>query len=106
MEIRGFPAFSWYPNPLKLRIMEWAGRKRPDLIGHTSRPAIHWFTPWKARRMLHAAGFERVYDRWDIVLPTEVNPSYHRLLTLIKKNAAAKLFADVLMQDCSYAAVK
>jgi hypothetical protein len=56
--------------------------------------------------MLHAAGFERVYDRWDIVLPTEVNPSYHRLLTLIKKNAAAKLFADVLMQDCSYAAVK
>jgi ubiquinone/menaquinone biosynthesis C-methylase UbiE len=77
-EIRGFPAFGWYPNPLNLQVMRWASLRRPELIGHTSRPAIHWFTPWKARRMLNRAGFRTVFDRWDLRLPSE-GPMWYRL---------------------------
>jgi ubiquinone/menaquinone biosynthesis C-methylase UbiE len=105
-EIRGFPAFGWYPNALKLRIMYWAAENRPELIGHTSYPAVNWFTPWRARRMLRAAGFGRIYDRWDLRLPNEDGGAHARLLPLIRSSGIGKLAADVIVPACSYAAVK
>ncbi|MGZ5256082.1 MAG: class I SAM-dependent methyltransferase [Vulcanimicrobiaceae bacterium] len=105
-EIRKFPAFGWYPDPLKQRIMRWATTARPELIRHTTRPAIHWFTPWKARRMLKEAGFSRVYDRWDLRLADEGGTLYRVLLRVIRAHFLTKLAADVLVPDCSYAAIK
>lgn len=105
-EIRGFPGFGWYPDPLKQRIMNWAMEHRPQLIGHTSRPAYHWFTPRKARRMLAAAGFSRVYDRWDLRGANEGGRVYRAVLSFVRKNAATKLVGDILVPGCSYAAVK
>ncbi|HEY8313552.1 MAG TPA: class I SAM-dependent methyltransferase [Candidatus Baltobacteraceae bacterium] len=105
-EIRGFPAFGWYPNALKLRIMRWAASRRPELIGHTSFPAIHWFTPWKARRMLRAAGFGRTYDRWDLRQTGEGGRMHAALIRVIRSSRASKLAADIAVPACSYAAVK
>lgn len=105
-EIRGFPAFGWYPDMLKRAIMRWACAHRPHLLGHTTKPAMNWFTPWKARRMLHAAGFSRVYDRWDLRLPSEGGRAYGIALRAIRASAAIKLLADVLVPCCAYAAVK
>jgi ubiquinone/menaquinone biosynthesis C-methylase UbiE len=105
-EIRGFPAFGWYPDPLKQRIMNWAKRARPELIGHTERPAIHWFTPWKASRMLRDVGFRCVYDRWDLRLPSEGGKVHGFGLKLIKRSRALRLITDVAFPDCAYAAVK
>ena len=105
-EIRGFPAFSWYPDKIKRAIMAWAVTERPDLIGHTSQPAVQWFTPWKARAMLHKAGFSKVYDRWDLRLPDEGGRVYALALRLIRLHDLAKLAADVFVPDCSYAAIK
>jgi SAM-dependent methyltransferase len=105
-EIAGFPAFPWYPDPLKQRIMRWATVARPALIGHTHTPAINWFTPWKARRLLREAGFSTVYDRWDLRLPEEGGAAYAAALRVIKTHFVTKLAADVLVPDCSYAAVK
>jgi len=105
-EIRGFPAFGWYPNPFKLRIMNWAKMHRPDLIGYTQYPAVHWFTPWKARRMLHNAGFSKVFDRWDLRLPSEGGSLYALTLSMIRLGTATKFLADVFLPDCSYAAIK
>ena len=105
-EIAKFPAFGWYPDALKQRIMQWAAVARPELIGHTKTPAIHWFTPWKARRMLREAGFSHVYDRWDLRLPEEGGTLYAFVLRLIKMNALTKLVADILVPGCAYAAIK
>lgn len=105
-EIRSFPAFGWYPDPLKRKIMQWAGANRPHLLGHTAKPAMNWFTPWKARRMLRAAGFSRVYDRWDLRLSSEGGDAYRMVLRVIRSSAALKLLADVLVPCCAYAAVK
>jgi len=105
-EIRGFPAFGWYPNRLKLRIMKWAMENKPHLIGHTEMPAIHWFTPWKARRMLRQAGFSRVYDRWDMpILPGE--RKLKRLgYAIIRSTFLTKCLADMLKPGCAYTGVK
>jgi ubiquinone/menaquinone biosynthesis C-methylase UbiE len=65
-EIRGFPLFGWYPGPLKRRIMNWAVKNRPHLVGHSEAPAVNWFTPRRARTLLEKQGFRRVYDRWDL----------------------------------------
>ncbi|TAM62526.1 SAM-dependent methyltransferase [bacterium] len=105
-EIRGFPAFGWYPDPLKRHIMIWAKERRPDLIGGTAFPALHWFTPAKARRLLWRAGFVRVYDRWDLRLPSEGGRLYKLLLLAIRSSSLTKLLADLLVPCCSFAAIK
>jgi SAM-dependent methyltransferase len=105
-EIRGFPAFGWYPDPLKQRIMHWAARNRPELVGHTQTPAIHWFTPRKARRMLLEAGFSRVYDRWQLRLPEDESGLRRTAVTLLHSNSLLKLLADMLVPGCAYAAIK
>lgn len=105
-EIRGFPGFGWYPDPLKRRVMTWAIEHRPELIGHTLRPAYHWFTPRKARRMLHEAGFTTVYDRWDLRGGTEGGRAYRAMLAIVRANGATKFVGDVLVPGCSYAALK
>ena len=105
-EIRGFPAFGWYPDALKRRVMYWAKEHKPELIGHTGAPAIHWFTPRKARRMLRAAGFKRIFDRWDLRGADEGGRAYRVLLSVIRSSPATKFMADVAIPACSYAAVK
>jgi SAM-dependent methyltransferase len=105
-EIRGFPGFGWYPDPLKIRIMNWVKDHRSDLIAHTTRPAYHWFTPWKARRMLRSAGFTRILDRWDLRLPSEGGKTYRTALALARSSAISKGIADIFVPTCSYAAFK
>jgi ubiquinone/menaquinone biosynthesis C-methylase UbiE len=106
-EIDGFPLFGWYPDSLKRRIMEWARVNKPHLVGHTDHPAINWFTPGKARRMLRQAGFRnRVYDRWDLRQPSEGGPRYRAALRVVKLGAPFKLLADVALPGCAYATVK
>lgn len=105
-EIRGFPAFGWYPDALKRRVMTWAAQRRPHLVGHTERPAIHWFTPWKARRMLRAAGFSRIYDRWQLRSPAEEAGLRRVAVAVIRSSALTRFIADVLVSGCAYAAVK
>jgi SAM-dependent methyltransferase len=105
-EIRGFPAFGWYPNRLKIRIMHWAARERPHLVGHTDTPAIHWYTPWKARRMLTGAGLCDVHDYWDLRLPEEGGALHRVLLGAIRSNKAGKLLAEILTGKSAYAARK
>ena len=105
-EIRGFPLFGWYPDPLKRRIMNWAKDARPHLVGYTRTPAINWFTPWKARNLLRRHGFKAVYDRWDIRGETEGGRVYGLGLRVIRSTKLTKIIADVAVPSCSYAAVK
>lgn len=104
-EISRFPLFGWYPNPLKLRIMDWAKRERPHLVGYTETPAIHWFTPAKARRKLSEAGFAEVLDRWTLRLANEAGLRRH-VLRLVKISPALRALADVAVEGCAYAARK
>jgi SAM-dependent methyltransferase len=106
-EINGFPLFGWYPDPLKRRVMAWAQRHKPHLIGHTEAPAINWFTPAKARRMLRAAGFRKVvYDRWDLRQPSEGGALYQAVLRFVKLGWPTKLIADVILPGGAYATLK
>ena len=105
-EIKGFPLFGWYPNPLKRHIMKWAKANRPELIGHTDMPAMNWLTRGKARRMLRRAGFGSVYDRWDLRLPEEGGKLHQHLMHVIQSFWPARAVADTLVSCCSFAAVK
>jgi len=105
-EIRGFPLFGWYPNSLKRGIMNWAKEKKPHLVGYTKTPAVNWFTPWKVRSLLAKQGFRKVYDRWDLRGENEGGGIYRATLRAVRSSSVTKLLADVVVQSCSYAAVK
>lgn len=106
-EINGFPLFGWYPDPLKRRVMRWTRKHKPHLIGHTETPAVNWFTPGKARRMLGTAGFRHgVRDRWDLRRPSEGGPAYRFALRLATLGSGTKFVADVIFPGCAYATVK
>lgn len=119
-EIGGFPLFGWYPDPLKRRIMHWAMRRRPHLVGYTKAPAIHWWTPWKARRKLGQAGFAEVWDRWDWAMRPRgettdqaslrvrlgSSPPARLLLDLARTRPTVKILGDIAVMGCTYAARK
>jgi 2-polyprenyl-6-hydroxyphenyl methylase/3-demethylubiquinone-9 3-methyltransferase len=105
-EIRRFPLFPWYPDRLKRRIMYWARDHHPHLVNYTKTPAINWFTPSKARRMLLANGFSEVWDRWSLRGDSEGGSTYRAALRLIRTLPPARLLADMLVRNCSYGARK
>ena len=105
-EIARFPLFGWYPDRVKRQIMLWAKREYPHLIGHTDAPAMHWWTPRKAHESLEAAGFERVWDRWELRTEAETSPRARPLLRLAKRNRAARFVGDVLVEGAAFAARK
>jgi 2-polyprenyl-6-hydroxyphenyl methylase/3-demethylubiquinone-9 3-methyltransferase len=104
-EISHVPLFGWYPDPLKRRIMLWARDNRPAWIGHTKHPALHWWTPRRARRELHRAGLTDVRDRWQLRAPLTSGPK-GRAVRLVSRHPTLSLVADVAVPGCSYAARK
>ncbi|MBC8247698.1 MAG: hypothetical protein H8E81_08930 [Deltaproteobacteria bacterium] len=86
--------------------MRWALKYKPSLIGYTHTPAINWFTPWKAKTLLKAAGFKKIYDHWDLLSEQRLGQNKRNLLKLIRWNGGIRLLADVFKAECSYLAVK
>jgi SAM-dependent methyltransferase len=108
-EIKFFPFFSWYPQQLKVKVIEWARQHRPSWIGYTDTPAINWFTPWKAKRMLKRQGFVQVYSTWDVITPAIVRDSspYKRaVLKVIQLNVLTRMIGYLLYPELSCIAIK
>lgn len=108
-EIRGYPCFSWYPGGLKRRLIIHAREHRPDRIGGTEHPALHWFTPGRVRRLFAAAGFRQVLDRWQVASGQDLPRPLRALafvLPLLRALPALRLLADVFREGSWYLAVK
>lgn len=103
-EILGFPGFGWYPDPVKVGLMYWARDHRPELVGHTKAPAIHWFTDRKAARLLHEAGFTEVWDRWDLRREDREGRAARAVIGLARRSRTVRRVANAAISGCSYAA--
>jgi len=105
-EIRFFPLFGWYPDRLKKSIMRWAAKGWPAAVNHTEAPALWWWTPRRARRWLRDAGFDEVWDRWQL---RGMQAGAGRGGTLARAVVAlpgACTLGDILVPGCSFAARK
>ena len=105
-EIKGFPLFGWYPDRIKRYIMNWVKEKRPHLVGYTKTPAIHWWTPKKAKRKLQEAEFSKIIDRWDLRKLEEDYELRRTLASIIKNSNYLRRLADMAIPGCSFAAVR
>ena len=105
-EIRLFPAFPWYPDRARKRLMRWAKERHPWLVHGTMAPAYHWFTPGAVRRDLGESGFSRVVDRWLLRTDDEDHGLRLTLSRAARSNGAARLAANVLVKDSAYLAIK
>jgi SAM-dependent methyltransferase len=106
VEIKGFPLFPWYPNPVRRRIMDWAARNRPSLVGHTEMPAVNWFLPWKVERSMRDAGFAQLVDVFDLHADDDLSGIRRHALRAIRRNRATKTAGYVLQGALAYLAVK
>jgi SAM-dependent methyltransferase len=105
-EIRWFPLFAWYPAPLKRRILTWAAASRPSWVGGTATPAFNWFTPWGVRRDLHAIGFNRVVERWDLVTNDELVGWRRSALRIVRSNRALRFLGEFINPGSGFLALK
>jgi SAM-dependent methyltransferase len=106
VEIAGFPLFPWYPTRVQRRIMRWAVEKRPHLVGHTQKPAVHWYTPWGTRRMLRKAGFSEAVERWDLVDPDELTGRKRLGAIAVQRVPGVRLVGAVASGAIAFLAVK
>ncbi len=106
-EIDGFPLFPWYPRPVQKRIMYWARDHRPHLVGHTPRPAIHFFHHREVRRWLREVGYSLIVDRWAMHSASgEHSGLQASLVHLANKNRLMRFAGNVFMGGIEYFAIK
>ena len=106
-EIRFFPFFSWYPDKLKKKIMNWSSLHHPDLIGNTQTPAINWYSFKKVKKLAKTYGFRIVKSRWDMVgestSPKSVKVFVKNFLSL---NSIFRFIGDILTPGSTYLLIK
>jgi SAM-dependent methyltransferase len=106
-EIDGFPLFPWYPRPLQRRIMYWARDHRPHLVGHTPRPAIHFFHHRELRGWFRDVGYRTVVDRWDMhSLSGEHSGLTRAMVHLSHKHRVMRFLGNVYTGGLEYLAIK
>jgi SAM-dependent methyltransferase len=104
-EIRFFPLFGWYPDRWKKAIMRWCVTGWPAAINHTQAPALWWWTPGRARQWLGAAGFDRIWDRWELQAASTTGWK-GALIRIAVAVPGARCVGDMLVPACDYAARK
>jgi 2-polyprenyl-6-hydroxyphenyl methylase/3-demethylubiquinone-9 3-methyltransferase len=73
-EIRYLHGFGYLPAWLRRRIYTWVMKHRPEMVGYTHLPAIHWLTYWQIANELRRSGLEphswtQLMDESDIPAP-------------------------------------
>lgn len=105
-EIKWFPAFPWYPDGVRRRIMDWAVEHRPSWVGNTPRPAVNWFTPWRTRRELAEAGFSETVERWDLKQPEEMDGWRPTALRAVRSSRVLRFAGEFIKPDTTFLAIK
>jgi len=86
--------------------MWWAARHRPEWVGHTVTPAVHWFSDRIAHNKLAEMGFVTIFDRWAFRRDDEGGRIHGAALRLIRSNSFVRRIANILISECAYAALK
>jgi SAM-dependent methyltransferase len=82
----GLPLYGWLPRPLRFRLRHHSPDER------LSAAALDWnqFTYWGLRRELRRVGFSEVYDRFDLLRPSDKTGAKRALIASYKRVPAAK----------------
>jgi ubiquinone/menaquinone biosynthesis C-methylase UbiE len=105
-EIGWFVGFPWYPAPVKKAVMNWAMEHKPDLVGHTTRPATQWFRHRWVRSTLKDVGFTRVVNRWQLRRPEERSGLSQQFVEAAKRYPPVRFLGDLVQPHMEYLAIK
>jgi 2-polyprenyl-6-hydroxyphenyl methylase/3-demethylubiquinone-9 3-methyltransferase len=106
-EIAGFPLFPWYPPSVQRAIMSWAMRERPSLVGHTTRPAVHWFRHRRTREQLRDIGFIQIVDKWEFRAASgESSGARQAVIGSAARHASARLVGNVVVGGVEFLAIR
>ena len=75
-------------------------------MAYAECPAINWFTPLKAKKLLKKAGFKIIYDRWDMIDPNKERLLKKILVKFARLNIITRYLAGMFFGGCEYCAIK
>ena len=80
---------------------------RPELVGHTTRPAIHWFR-WRSTALcLSAIGFERLVNPWELRAASgELGGLRKYLVRLAAASPAVRFAGNLAIGRVEFLAIK
>ena len=97
LEYHGVGPYSWYPRWLKDRIRRVATTTRPEIVRHTPYPALHWFSRRSMAAHLREAGFDRIWDLYDLVsAPKDLTRRTRLIYPLIRSARALRPLRPVV----------
>jgi 2-polyprenyl-3-methyl-5-hydroxy-6-metoxy-1,4-benzoquinol methylase len=106
-EILHFPAFPWYPTRVQRAIMSWAVDHKPEIIGGTSRPAIHWFRQRQTQLALRAIGFSRIVNKFEFRAASgEYHGARQQVMRAAAVNRVVRLAGEIATGYTEYLAIK
>jgi ubiquinone/menaquinone biosynthesis C-methylase UbiE len=106
-EIRWWPCFPWYPDRAQRRVMDWAKRERPEMIGYTQAPAYWWFRHREVRARLHALGFAAIVDMWQLRATSGEARGWRRVvIDAAARSRVARTAGSLVVPGMEYLAVK
>ena len=106
-EIRFFPFFPWYPQNLRLIIINWASRKLPFLVGYGDTPAINWYSRSKIIKIAEEIGFRKVICRWQLLDYSQEKKTFKNFVKLIiGKYRFLNFLGDLLFPGSAYLFIK
>lgn len=104
-EIDRFPLFPWYPPPVQRKIMILARDRYPHLVGHTTRPAMHWFRHRQVRGWLEEIGYNQTIERWQLHA-SRAQGRRGQAIRLIAAHKSLRLIGNTIVGEMGYLAIK
>lgn len=97
--------YSWYPAPLKRRVLRLTRSSRPELANFATYPAVHWFSYYGLARFLERQGFA-CHDRFAMMNSDGLGALGRAALRIVRGFAPARFAAHVATPYLALFAVK
>lgn len=94
-EIRGFPLFPWYPARVRSAVLKWVQANRPELVGYSATPAVHWFEHGELIEYFRTLGCFDSAGFLDYFIP-EGGVWKHIVLEVLRSSALSRTLFDVV----------
>ncbi len=89
------PFYSWYPDPIKKRLVQLTIDKFPQLANYAKYPAVNWFSPRSLSRFLEGMDVVAA-DRFDLIDLQSQSVPRRLIIHILRRSPALRILGHIL----------